>query len=350
MIKAILAGTKPDTLLSLKRFLEADERFTVVATSSVPEDTMKLISKLKPDVVALEYGTADFDGVSIAGKIMGNTPVPIVLLGVSADALQKDNSISVLNAGAVTAVSLPDPENPVAFQKSCETFKQTLALMSEIKVVRRIKRRSFTEFLPDASEEHSAKIKLIAIGASTGGPQIIETILSRLTPGFSVPIVVVQHITSGFIEGFTSWLNMTAKVHVQLASDGDLLKPGNCYIAPDNYHLEVINAGSICLTGGEPVHSAKPSISVLFKSISMRCASHTVAIALTGMGKDGSAELGMIRQNGGTTIAQDMESSLIFGIPGEAIRLNAAQYIFNPDQIISFLNNVHSTHVTGNTP
>lgn len=345
MIKVLLVESSPVQKKILKELLECDPRFQVCGIAGNGAEALELTVKLKPDVIAIDTNLPGMDGLAVTQKIMGSTPVPIVLLSSTYNPDDQTKSFMALEAGAVALIAKPGPENALGRAREIDLFRQTLALMSEVKVVRRLSRRSFHEYMPANNEQKKGQVKLVAIGASTGGPQVIEKILNSLQPGFSIPILIVQHITSGFIEGFSSWLNMSAKITVKLAEDNERLLPATCYIAPDDHHLEVLNESTICLSTAAPEHSARPSISVLLRSIAYRCAQNSVGIVLTGMGKDGSAELGLMRRNGSITIAQDGESSLIFGIPGEAVRLNSAQYIFNPEQIIDYLNNLHSVQM-----
>jgi len=165
----------------------------------------------------------------------------------------------------------------------------------------------------------------------------LEMIIPAIPVDFSVPIVLVQHITTGFTTGFCDWLQSFANIPVCIASDNQQLLPGHCYIAPEGHHLEVTRNLSVKLSNGPHEHSSRPSISVLFRSVANEIQSGAVAVLLSGMGKDGALEIGLVKERGGTTIAQNNESSLIFGMPGEAIRLGNADYVLSPIEISAFL-------------
>ncbi len=231
--------------------------------------------------------------------------------------------------------------------------------MAEVKVIRRT--APTPALLPPASARPSVampvvsakEIRLIAIGASSGGPQVIHDILGHLPATIRVPIVIVQHITPGFEEGPATWLDQTTGLSVSVAACNESLKNGHVYLAPQGVHLEVTRDNSILLVPDPPEHCACPSISRFFRSVARSYGSAAIGLILTGMGTDGAAELKLMRNAGATTIAQDRESSIVHGMPGEAIKLDGACHILPGNSIaamISFLIpsgiNQHTTNET----
>jgi two-component system chemotaxis response regulator CheB len=186
------------------------------------------------------------------------------------------------------------------------------------------------------------KIRVVAIGASTGGPPVLQQIFSSLPPSFPAPILLVQHISPGFTQGFVDWLNRTATLQARLAVDGERIVPGNIYVAPDGYQMKVDNSGRIVLATEEAENGIRPSISYLFRSVASAFGPKSIGILLTGMGRDGADELKTMRDKGALTIAQDKESSIVYGMPMEAMKLGAAQYSLPPDKIIDMLMKVSS--------
>jgi two-component system chemotaxis response regulator CheB len=177
------------------------------------------------------------------------------------------------------------------------------------------------------------EIRVVAIGASTGGPIVLQTILSRLPKNFLVPVLIVQHMASGFIHGFAEWLSQSSRLPVHVAANREYLLPGHAYVAPDGFQMGVEMGGRIALSKDEPENGLRPSVSYLFRSVAKVFGPNAVGVLLTGMGKDGAEELKLMRQKGAVTIAQDEESSVVHGMPGEAIELDATTYVLSPDKI-----------------
>jgi two-component system chemotaxis response regulator CheB len=209
--------------------------------------------------------------------------------------------------------------------------------MSEVKLVRRWSKKQKGKEEPVAevpgSENKKSEIKVIAMGASTGGPPVIRTILSKLPKNLPVPILIVQHIAIGFLEGFKDWLVRSTGYPIHIATNREKLIPGLCFIAPNNFQMEVTVNGAIQLNSCDPESILCPSVSYLFRSVAESYGEKAIGILLTGMGKDGSRELKMMKEKGAVTIVQDEASSVIYGMPGEAVKIGAVKYMLSPEQI-----------------
>lgn len=182
--------------------------------------------------------------------------------------------------------------------------------------------------------------KIIAIGASVGGPQALHNILSKLPENFPVPIVIVQHITVGFLESFCNWLNQHCALSVKCAKNHELLEPGTVYFAPENCHLEIKSVGSHLashIRKGPKVSGFEPSITVLFQSVAKSCGRKAIGLLLTGMGQDGADGLLELKQKKALTLIQDEKSSVVFGMGNVALSMGAVEQIIQLDQIASFL-------------
>ena len=169
---------------------------------------------------------------------------------------------------------------------------------------------------------------------------MLRTILSGLDEGFPAPILMVQHIARGFSEGLVSWLDQFASMKVRLAEQGENVLPGHVYVAPDDHHMEVGKNSKISLSNEEPEHGLRPSVSYLFRSVASAFGKRAVGVLLTGMGRDGAYELKLMRDSGAVTIAQDEESSIVHGMPAEAIKLGGATYVLSPEGILRKLGQV----------
>jgi two-component system chemotaxis response regulator CheB len=174
----------------------------------------------------------------------------------------------------------------------------------------------------------------VAIGASTGGPAVIESVFAALGPAFPLPILLVQHISAGFTEGFAAWLQKSTGLPTRVARHGELPEPGIAYVAPDDHHMGVSTTGTIVLNGSrEPVHGLRPAVAYLFESVARVHGDRAIGVILTGMGSDGSKELGLIRKAGGVTIAQESESCVVDGMPGQAVKMGSAGLVLTPEAI-----------------
>ena len=324
----------------LVRILEADPRIRVAAAVGDGQAALAFLAKAVPDVILMDIQMPVMDGFETTRRIMETRPVPIVACTATGNIAETATTFRVLEAGAVACVEKPVGFEHPEFQQIAATIRQTVILMSEVKVVRRWGRARLAgvpaERVTDAARA-SAPLRLIGIGASTGGPQILQEILSRLPKTFPVPILVVQHIARGFLPGLAEWLNQTTALHVQIAAHGVKAMPGHVYLAPDDFHMGVIADGRILLTKAEPENHLRPSVSFLLRSLAITCGERAVGVLLSGMGKDGAAELKQMKDAGAMTIAQDLESSVVHGMPGEAIRLGGVSQVLPSDKIADCL-------------
>jgi two-component system chemotaxis response regulator CheB len=181
------------------------------------------------------------------------------------------------------------------------------------------------------------RIRMVAIGASTGGPQVLSELLAAQPRSLAAPILIVQHITRGFTEGLVQWLQTGTGLTVKLAEHGEPTLPGNVYVAPDGVQLGVTSDSLIRLAREKGVEGFCPSVSYLFESVARAFGRSAVGVILTGMGRDGATGLRTLRAAGGVTVAQDRDSSTVFGMPAEAIRLAAAQHVLSPGAIAQMI-------------
>jgi two-component system, chemotaxis family, protein-glutamate methylesterase/glutaminase len=227
------------------------------------------------------------------------------------------------------------------YEESALELIRTIKVMSEVKVVRRWARGSSAGERLDpvsVSCEYSippaqTQVRLVAIGASTGGPPVLQTILAGLPGSFPVPVLIVQHIAIGFTQALAEWLAQSSNLPVHVAVQGQPVLPGHAYLAPDGLHMAVGANGRVELRGDEPENGLRPSVACLFRSVANVYGGSAVGVLLTGMGKDGAWELKLMKERGAVTIAQDQDSAVVHGMPGEAIRLGGATYELPPKQI-----------------
>lgn len=329
----------------LKSVVDADEELKVVGTARDGLEAVRLVEMEHPDIVSMDMHMPRMNGFEATQKIMEVHPVPIVIISSSFVPAQVENTFRAIKAGAVAVVEKPkgpgSPEAKAAISKIIKTLK----LMSEVKVVKRF---SPEKQVPSRQEIRNkmacgakpCDIKAVAIGASTGGPAVIRTILSNLDNGFDVPILVVQHIAPGFLNGMVEWLGKETMLPIRIPLHGESIARKQVYFAPDGFHMGVNEKKEIVLGRESPVNGLKPSVSYLFDSVANVFGRKAIGVLLTGMGRDGATELKMMKDKGGVTIVQDKDSSVVHGMPGEAIKLDGASYVLSPDEISSFLNSL----------
>jgi two-component system chemotaxis response regulator CheB len=281
------------------------------------------------------------DGYEASRIILETVPTPIVIVSEVVNLKKLDNTHKYLDAGALAVILHPAPFELAQFETFSKELIQTVRLMSEIKVVKLYSRnrRAIPEPLPMAksSEADLKRIQVIAIGASTGGPLALQIILSRLHKDLPVPILIVQHIAPGFVRMFQKMLSATSGIRLKIAEEGELILPGTGYIAPDNFHLGVSHNHKIILSNQSPENGSRPSVSYLFRSVAQAFGANSLGVLLTGMGKDGADELKDMRDKGAITIVQNEGSSVVFGMPGEALRVGASNNALSPESIAELI-------------
>ncbi len=337
-IKVLVVDDSPIIRELLIHILSSDPGIQIIGTASNGEEAIVATKHLSPDVITMDIHMPKMDGYEATRWIMETHPVPIVIVTGSAGAKEVSMAMRVIEAGALAVVQKPRGFGHPDYQAEISRFIQTVKLMSEVKVV---KRRAFprreTNQPAQVKFEQPSEIQLVAIGASTGGPPVLQTILSKLPGNFSSPVLIVQHMAAGFIDGFVEWLGQTSSLPVHVATNGMYILPGHVYLAPDGFQMKPDRYGRISLTRGETRNGLCPSVSYLFRSIAEVFGKNAIGILLTGMGKDGAEELRLMKEKGAITIAQDKESSVVHGMPGEAIKLEAAMYVLAPEKIAAIL-------------
>lgn len=340
-VSVLIADDSPSMRLLLNHVLESDERIRVIATVNDGQAAIEFLEAgtVRPDVVLMDIHMPRLDGFEATRRIMETNPLPIVICTATADPKELAVAFRSMEAGAVACVEKPvgfeDPE----FAVRAQNLQQTVRLMSEVKVVRRWVRPRVAASAPSPAPPvaRNTLARVVGIGASTGGPPVLQNILSGLPRDFGAPLLIVQHIARGFLPGMVEWLNQTTGLHVHIAAHGALPAAGHAYIAPDDFHLGVSSSGRLVLAREAPENGLRPSVSYLFRSLADNFGAKAIGVLLTGMGKDGAVELKLMRDRGSLTIAQDRESSVVHGMPGEAIVLQAATQVLHADRIAGAL-------------
>jgi len=340
LIKVLVVDDSPVVREFLVYLLGTDPDIRVVGTANNGEEAIEAVKRYHPDVITMDIHMPQMDGIEATRRIMETEPVPIVIVSGSTDPHENTKTFRAMEAGALAVLRRPFGIGHPDYESTAKELVQTVKLMSEVRVVRRWSKKRGEPTLPSVVKplvEKVAKVKVIALGASTGGPPVLQTILAMLPRDFPLPILIVQHMASGFIASFVEWLSRTSALPVHVARQGELMLPGHVYVAPDECQMKVGLDGKIILTQDAPENGLRPSVSYLFRSLATVYGGDAVAGLLTGMGRDGAEELRLLKEQGAVTFAQDKDSSVVHGMPGEAIKLDAATYILAPEKIAAVL-------------
>ena len=295
-----------------------DPEIQVVGQAARSAGVVEAAKRLYPDIIVLDACLPGEGGFEITKEIMIETPAPVVIVSDETDARQVEASILALRAGALAVVARPLPSHNGHAVPASQHFISTIKAMSHVKVVRHW-RQSLK--LPPVSRAAlpDAPPLVVAIAASTGGPAALQQVLSELPGDFPAPILVVQHIASGFVDGLVNWLNALCSLKVKVAVQAEQLQPHTVYVAPDGSHLGVSGRSRILLSAAEPIGGFRPSATFLFESVAQAFGASSLHVILTGMGQDGVVGLKAARASGARIVAQDEASSVVFGMPGAAI-------------------------------
>jgi two-component system, chemotaxis family, protein-glutamate methylesterase/glutaminase len=323
-----------DSVTVRRRLADAfagDPAFTVVGEAGDGPRAFELCQQLRPDVVTMDLMLPGMNGVEVTRRIMTHCPTPIVVFSGMENRTMGLYLLDALSAGAVDAV-----EKPTRFTGSQEWAGE---LLTRVKHAARIATPQVLERPKPEPTWPQYPPRVVVIGASTGGPAAVREIIQRLSPDFPLPILLVMHLSEKFETSMVEWLSKNATMPVRHAVDGEPLPQSGrsvLVMARANRHL-VMREGRLWLVDGPERHSSRPSVDVLFESVAREVGSRAIACLLTGMGRDGAEGLGSLRRAGAMTLAQDEASSVVFGMPSEAIRLGAARHVVGLHDIPAWL-------------
>jgi len=344
-IKVLIVDDSALARAVLGRVLAASDEVEVVGSATSGAEALQLIAKTNPSVVCTDLHMPGMDGLELTRRIMSETPLPILVISEAVDEPHNENVFAVLDAGAVDIFRKPKSGASASYEEIATELIRKIRVLAGVQVFRKKHSAAVTtrrtKHVAPAHPSGSAA-SLVVMGGSTGGPQAYRTVLSQLPPDFSLPLLCVQHIGEGFLNGLVTWLDSQSQLSVRIAERGEVAQPGTAYFAPDDRHLEVDAALRMQTTVGDPLNGHRPSITRLFESAARNFKAATVGVLLTGMGRDGAEGLLKIASVGGLTIVQDEASSVVFGMPQRAIELNAARDILPLPQIAGKLQYIAS--------
>ncbi len=351
----------------LRDVIDAEPDMIVVGTAESAEAAVGLCCKLKPSLVTMDVCLPGADGIEATAEIMRRCPAPVAIVTAAPTGPESDATFRALTAGAVEVFAKPNRDDFRRDPRRRAEFARQLRLVAGVGVVglRRTAIRVASESVGAtrsappvpgrsgppvrAPSPHATfQASVVAVGASTGGPPAIRTVLAGLNPEVAPPVLVVQHMSTEFMPGFAAWLDGAIALPVHLAKTGEPMQPGYVYVAPGDRHLRVSGQLRLELGSEDPVHYQRPAVDELFSSVARHLGGDSVGVLLTGMGSDGARGLAAMRSAGALTIAQDESSCVVSGMPSAAIALDAASLAAPPETIARWLEGVR--HRPGSAP
>ncbi len=340
MIRVLIADDSLTTRAQIVRLLRRDPEITVVGEVKDGLAAIAATQRLRPDVVIMDAMMPQLDGLEATKRIMFECPTPVVIMSSSFTRREVSLAFESLRVGAVHAVPKPVGPGFPDFEDEARKFVRMIKTMANVKVVRR---RLMGSVPPQSNNADNTIVetprispRIMAIAASTGGPAAIHRILSTLPAQFAVPILVVQHISVGFTEDFARWLDASSQLNVKLAVDEESLLPATVYIAPQDRHLGVRH-GAIALSSEPPIGGFRPSATYLFESVARSFGATSLAVLLTGMGRDGVDGLRAIHAVNGSIVTQDEATCVVYGMPAMAAEAGVAGKILPINAIAPYL-------------
>jgi two-component system chemotaxis response regulator CheB len=340
VIRVLIVDDSMTAQRTLSGALSGQRDIEVVGQAATGVEAVALAQKLKPTLITMDIRMPDMDGLTATEQIMALCPTRIVIVSSEVGASDQNLTFRALNAGALEV--LPKPrlaaQRGLSFGEFESELVSTVRAMAEVPVVRR--RHGHTVH----GARHAARLapparpfRVLAIGASTGGPQIIGQVCAQLPPVLRLPILLVQHMSPGFTAGFAHWLDQESPLRVKLAEDGEPLRDGSVYVAPDGLHLRVTRESRLTLGDDPPVGHFRPAVDVLFQSLAANLGAGAIGLLMTGMGTDGAEGLLAMRRAGAWTLAQDADSCVVNGMPAAAKKLDAVDAFVSPSDLPGLL-------------
>ena len=332
----------------LKRMLESDPAIRVVGMAANGGEAVELTARLKPDLVTMDLVMPGMNGMEATERIMAYHPTPVLFFSSYFEREGMYSRLDALAAGALDIMEKPTLMPDGHWEALAGALVEKVKVLAQVPVVthmhgahvftRRPVRARVVATTPPA-------VDVVAIGASSGGPRVLEELLSALPPTYALAVLIVQHMAEGFMPGLLSWLQQRCPLPVRVAEEGEVILPRRVLFAPDWAHMIVQPEGRVHLSDADPVSGHRPSVDVTFISLAKVYGTRAAGMLLTGMGSDGAAGLLAIRQAGGATLVQSEDSCVVFGMPRAAIELGAAQHVLPPSGLIRSLKAFHGDRV-----
>jgi len=333
VVRAVVADGSATSRSLLVQVLTADPVITIVGEAADGAAALRLTRTLRPSIVLLDLQLPGMAGLEVTQRIMREAPTPIIVVAAGSEPAQVEDGLQAVRLGALTVLPrLPGRGSP-EFRRAAAHLTSTLKALAEVTVIRRRWLSAATPAAAVPRPRSAAPARVIAIGASTGGPVALRGLLERLPETLAVPVVIVQHMAAGFIPGLAAWLGSSTPLAVKVAVGGEPLRAATVYIAADGHHLEIDARERAVYSRRAAVGGFRPSADVLLDSTARVYGPSAVGVILSGMGTDGLAGARAVRSAGGVVMAQDADSSAVFGMPGAVITAGLADVVGPVDRL-----------------
>jgi two-component system chemotaxis response regulator CheB len=354
LTRIVVVDDSPVQRRFLRAAVDAAADLTVVGEARNGKEAVALVARLRPAAVLMDLDLPVMSGIEAIERIMAASPTPILVYSAHVNGDESANALEALAAGAVDVLAKPGPDDSTSLDEYADQVRRRLRVAARVRVIThpRGKLRSrgipvaptgsggALTVAPYAVDEMDVRkdVKLIAIGASTGGPQALHTVLKALPRDFEQAVLVVQHMAEGFIPGLVSWLDQLVVLPVVQGQSGQRLKPGVITIAPSGSNLLVQDdrLRVVCVPPG-PTQFHVPGIDQCFGSIADALGPDAIGVLLTGMGRDGAVGLKAMRERGAVTLGQDEATSTVYGMPQAALALDAVDRQVAVDEVAPVL-------------
>lgn len=338
-VRVLVVDDSPLIRQLLVEALEKDPDVQVVGTAENGKQAIEQAAALRPQVITMDVDMPVMDGLTATERIMADYPTPILVLTADPRNQAPELTHRALAVGALALRIKPGAEAEMAH------LAREVKLLATIRVIRHVRgvkksspsQPALSLAAQPAQPFQASGLGVVCIASSTGGPQVVQKLLAELPADFPVPLAIVQHINAAFSESLVGWLATSSKLKVKVARDHDLLTPGTVLLAPPDAHLLISARGKVSLQPGGPRDGHLPSGTLLLESAARTYARRAAGVILTGMGSDGVEGLAAIRGAGGKTVAQNQESSVVFGMPGAAIARGIVDHVVPGDELAATL-------------
>ncbi|MBU1906515.1 MAG: chemotaxis-specific protein-glutamate methyltransferase CheB [Candidatus Omnitrophica bacterium] len=335
-IRVMVVDDSPLMCKVLTNILNSDPQIIVVGVAHNGKEAVEIVSYLKPDIITMDIHMPVMDGLEATKQIMASYPIPILVVSTSVFKVGMSKVFKAISYGAMDVITKGDMEITEDRGAGVELLEK-IKFLSNLKVIKQPLGKAEKEKKEKAAVLQISKKKaldrVVAIVASTGGPQVILEIIKSFPQDFPCGIVVVQHIAEGFVEGLVDWLNAECQMKVKVAADSEEIASGVVYIAPSGLQFRVEEDRRIHLFNEPAYNGHRPSGDVLLESVAKAYREKAIAIILTGMGGDGALGMKVVKQLGGRTIAQDEKSCIVFGMPKVAIQMGVIDDVLPVEKI-----------------
>jgi len=327
MIRVLIVEDSPVIAAMMRDLLSQDPEITVLGWAKNGQEAIQLRNTLEPDVMTMDLDLPVVSGLKAIQTIASTRPLPILVVSHMIESRDSELAFEALRSGAVDIMGKPSGYGEAGLLKVKEELTSRIKAVARIRPLRLMRNQPPRLTRTRPLIEPTIREGVVVVGASTGGPPALALVLKGLPQNFPFPIAIVQHIAAGFVTGLANWLKTESSFSVKVATHGEPLKAAAVYLAPDNHHLEIGTGRTVVLSDGEAVRGHRPSVDRLMESAAQHYGRRAIGVLLTGMGSDGARGLKKIREAGGRTIAQDEASSLVFGMPREAILCGAPEVV-----------------------